>query len=291
MSNKPIYRDFECWDELIERAERNPKDNAGRSSYSVEKSNRRGWYGTPDFPAAIKLCREGWPEGREIILNLKDKLKDDFINITKKIDIQWDVVGEQVDVGRFIEGEPECMAVFNFKEGMGKGVITICLNIIAACNVPTDIITRRGAACLTIVDILEDMGFRCEIRFGSAVDSGYNHYEISTLLKHSAQAVDLDTLAFSLAHPSMLRRIIFSVEENEPKEIKDIFRFHDLGGYGRPTEMKKLDGIDLLFPHLTHIEQDKFKTDERVVEWITTELNKILSESEVDARTANHEIV
>jgi hypothetical protein len=287
-----IRRHFECWDDLLEMADKNPDSDDWRSS----RNSDTGWSGTPSFKAAMKLCREGWPAGRKKILDLKDKLKDDFFNKMKKVDIQWDVVGEQVDVGRFIEGVPECMAVFNTKDGMGKGVVTIMLNIAASNNVPTDVITRRGAAALTIVDVLEDMGFRCEVRFGQAVKpSGYgttrdDFYEVATVLKHAAQAVDLDTLAFALAHPSMLRRIIFSVEENEEEAIRYRFGFtKELGGYGYPAEMRSLDDVDMLFPHLNYSEKERFKNDDKTVNWVTEQINKILSESESDARVAKHE--
>ena len=287
-----IYRHFECWDDLLEMADKTPETKGGCSSHASTES----WAGTNSFEGAMKLAREGWPEGRKKILNLKDKLKDDFFNKMKKVDIQWDVVGEQVDVGRFIEGVPECMAIFNVKEGMGKGIVTIALNIAASANVNTSVITRRGAAALTIVDVLEDMGFRCEVRFGEAVrPSGYgtrqnDFYETGTILKHAPQAVDLDALAFGLAHPSMLRRIIFSVQENESAATRARFGFNaEMGGYGYPAELKKLDNVDLLFPHIDYREEAKFNSDDKTVDWITKELNKVLSESESDARVAKNE--
>ena len=142
-----IERKFDLWDDLVDRSLLvDPVKFPDRGCSRREGNKREDWSGTPNFESAVKLLKEGWPEGRKKILNIKDQIEDDLVNQVKTININYDVVGEQVDVGLFLAGEPECMAVFDNKEGMGKGVVKIMVNITASANINKQLIINRGAA-------------------------------------------------------------------------------------------------------------------------------------------------
>jgi hypothetical protein len=92
-----------------------------------------------------------------------------------------------------------------------------------------------------LIDAIEYAGHRAEVicneamsyreyedyRQGKHKEDGW--FEISVVVKKSSQPLDMSDLAFCLAHPAMLRRIMFSVAE-----IEGWSDFAD--AYGYPAE-------------------------------------------------------
>ena len=100
---------------------------------------------------------------------IKDQITEELISIYPKDEILWDVTGEQVDSGTFLTGEPECFMIFNKTVGEGLGIVNILCNAAASCGIPTELIENRGAALLSLIDVLEDLGFRVRVTLGQAV--------------------------------------------------------------------------------------------------------------------------
>lgn len=64
-----------------------------------------------------------------------------------------------------------------------------------------------------IADAIEQSGYSVEIIGNEAVESRGINSEINIVLKQSTYALNVSSLAFCLAHPAMLRRLLFSAEE------------------------------------------------------------------------------
>ena|ERR1043166_10252420 len=210
-----------------------PEEN--RVSRRRELSKR--FSGTVDFAEALALARDGWPEGaarvKQIATALSDRIQG---SLNERQIAAWDVTGADVDVGRFVVGEPENMIDFvpDVVNAPAK-FLRVVINISASHAFTVDQITRKGAAVVALVDALESQGYRVEIDAVecSASDRRPTHTHTTVIrLKQAGEPCEIDRLAFAMAHPAMLRRLHFSFVETLSAEWRA--RIHVGGNYGYP---------------------------------------------------------
>jgi len=183
----------------------------GRSPSTREGSKRNDWSGTASLEEAFSLARNGWKEGRANISNA--------LNVAHAVTKNSNAPNQSLDVaGAFpfipaaVAGDPMNMWSPNPADIKTKPVIRLYHNICYSAVVPAKNITNIGGAMLGVVDQLESSGFRTEIV------AYWGSYEalITVLLKEASEPLNLDALAFPMAHPAMLRRINFFIRESEP---------------------------------------------------------------------------
>jgi hypothetical protein len=281
-----ITRKFDTFDAILDYAE-GPTDAYARSSRTVERNyrSRDAWYGTPTFEAAMRQARFGWPEGLEQIAPISNAVNEAVAQraMTRQ-ETFYATSGAVVDIGRYTGGEPECMMNFVEDVAVGRKILTIRVNVSASCCNEAHRLFNRGAAVIALVDLLEQNGFSCEIiAFDTTVWNG-SFYTVEAPLKVCGYPIDRDRLAFGLCSPSFLRRVLFSVEEREPADVRRAF---DIGGcYGspgnRPTEFSSEEtGINL---GAMYGYGKDFTTQESAVEWALGQARRLLSvEAEVEA--------
>jgi len=124
-------------------------------------SHKRGdedFHGTKTFKEAVALAKQGWPEGRERLESLRAELE---ATIRKAIEAKaatqvFDVVGDYIDVGRVLEGEPECCGSYLDDEGghAKSRVVKIVANVSALGNVEQRQIFSLGAAIYAAIDLI-----------------------------------------------------------------------------------------------------------------------------------------
>jgi hypothetical protein len=202
-----IIESFESLAALVERV---------KDSEHLAEANLPGypnWYGTKNLSTAVKLAQTGWADGRNRIMALRAEMEwlveKNATARTKAV--QFETVGEYVDIGRFIDGEPECFGTYvEAQEGQSARVHRVIANISVSCNVSQETIFARGAAMYAAVDILESLGHRVELHCGIAgkVWGRASLLQSATVcLKQAHEPVDADRLAFCLCHPAMYRRL------------------------------------------------------------------------------------
>jgi len=264
------------YDQWLTLCARKPKISGAAS----RRRGDRSWAGTDSFEEAMKLAREGWAEGLKDISDLSEEIWDVVGQEIKKQDFHYDVQGCVLDVDRFLVGEPENMIEFHEEEEIGHGkIVKIRVNNVASCGVSAKTMFLRGAAVVALIDALEKLGFSCEVYTADALarrwrgDEEVLQYEVE--LRGPGDVLDMDRLAFGLAHPSWLRRMVFSAMEQEERDIREKFRVG--GGYGMPTESRgdtsEERGIDV--PSLrygTHHWQDKATA----IKWVLAAAAKVL---------------
>jgi hypothetical protein len=128
-------------------------------------------------------------------------------------------------------------------------VVRILVNGTVTHMTPTASIMHRGAALVAAIQYLEDCGLRCEVELGFCTRAYANAYADETgrsvwkknvtaineayiPVKSAGQSIDEDRFAFMLAHPSVLRRLIFRLWEQHVAAgpaMRDT--------YGRPVDM------------------------------------------------------
>lgn len=275
-----IRRSFETFDALLDYAEGSTDMAYGRQSRTFERNchSPNAWYGTPTFEAAMQQARFGWPEGLEKIAAISNAVNEAVAQraMTRQ-ETFYATSGAVVDIGRFTGGEPECMMNFVEDAAVGRKILTIRVNVSASCSNESYRLFNRGAAVIALVDLLEQNGFSCEIiAFDTTAWNG-SLYTVEAPLKVCGYQLDRDRLAFGLCSPSFLRRVLFSVEEREPANVRRAF---DIGGcYGspanRPTERStEENGVNLGAMYGYGMD---FTTQESAVEWALEQAGRLLA--------------
>lgn len=183
---------------------------------------------THSLEEAKDLCRYGYHENFEKLVELKMTLEK-YIKLSRKQSRQYNFyVGYAPDVKAYLEGNPLSMLNRQYPK---RQHIDIYFNAANLASVSSNMIFNRGAITLSIVEILENMGFSVGLNvFSMGECNGQIHY-VKLNLKKSGERLYIQKLFFPLAHPSFLRRLIFRLMEQTP----DITMAWT-GGYGRTCE-------------------------------------------------------
>jgi hypothetical protein len=91
--------------------------------------------------------------------------------------------------------------------------------------------------------------------------------------------LDIDTMSFLMTHPSIHRIITFSIMEHESEEIRNLFGFHDRGGYGYPSILK-CPNVDVLLSYNTLAAQFTNNPEQNLT--IAQQVLKILVDSKFE---------
>lgn len=122
--------------------------------------------------------------------------------------VNYDVVGDYIDMGRYMEGIPESWGAMRMGNARNRRV-NILVNINHVWSTSHKDITRRGERILRLVDALEAGGVRTQVVGIESNQCG--HTEI--LLKRHEEPLTISDLAV-VGHPEFLRRIVFRINEH-----------------------------------------------------------------------------
>ena len=137
-------------------------------------------------------------------------------------------VGYAPDVKAYLEGNP--LSMLN-KENPKRKHIDIYYNSAILGNVTTEQIFNRGAVTLSLVEILENMGFSVGLYVFTMSSCANQVHYAKFQLKSPSERLNVQKLYFPLCHPSFLRRLVFRLREATP-DIK--YDWSD--GYGRTCD-------------------------------------------------------
>lgn len=246
VDGRTVHMDkFDSFGEMLAYCKANP--NFGQSEYGDESFTL-----TRDFAEAYTLAKDGWRDVRPEVERMLESLSD---RIAERIDLahvtNYGVSGAIVDMGRYMMGDPECMMEFVQEpaERMGK-VVRLFIDYGASGSYEAEFIRKRGIVILALVDTLAKIGVSCEIWGETAVRGGGVTHTTVTKLHDATEQMDIDTLMFALAHPSMLRRMAFCVREMS--SVANDISAKRGGSYGSTvhTEYAKVYGADVRMERL-----------------------------------------
>lgn len=121
--------------------------------------------------------------------------------------VDYDVVGDYIDMGRYLEDIPETWGEMHLGNARNRRV-NILINVTQVWSVDQKDIVHRGERILRLVDALEAGGVRTMI---TAVESSQcAHTEV--IIKRHDEPLSITDLAV-VSHPEYLRRLIFRVVE------------------------------------------------------------------------------
>ena len=189
-----------------------------RESNSSKKVSRKStdldWYGGVTWDEACSLATHGWEKGLEEIECYRVELYENIVNTIPTQAIAHDVSGYAVDVGAYLSNDPACFLRRDIVESVAKTrIVRVVVSLSASASVKPEIIIKRGAMICAMVDAMEQAGYSVEIVGNEHTKSYRATSETNIVLKQSNQPLNVSCLAFCLAHPAMLRRMLFSLKE------------------------------------------------------------------------------
>lgn len=229
MSDNRIVSRYDNLSDFLKDAERKPLNHDAAS----RKTDEPGWSGTQTFGDAIKLAREGWPEGRK---NLMDAMAAAQSQPSMPPSHTMEVAGAYPIAAIAAAGDPCSMVDLSPVEGRVRPIVrlVVCRNGSSAYGAAE--FMNYGAAVLSYIEGLENAGFRVEIEMafcGQYSRGNQSRHYIGVLIKRAEEPLEIDKLAFCLTHVAMFRRICFAVKESTPGVSEQLGYSY---GYGRNPE-------------------------------------------------------
>lgn len=199
-----------------------------KDSHAFKKGSRKDaneWSGGLNWEDSKALALLGWKEGLEEVEKYRARIVPKVTDKILRPQRSFSVNGYHVDVGAFLSNDPECFHSRFYEESNNPGRIfkIVCSVSFSAAIEPATII-QRGAIICALVDAMEYAGHRVEVICNLALSGSqyyresnnrFGRFEVDVNVKSSDQPLDLSSLAFCLAHPAMLRRMMFSSAEIE----------------------------------------------------------------------------
>ena len=216
-----------------------------RTILMSEKTEDRGtWYQTYDLDEAMTLLRNGWTDkSKELEKKLDIQLNKEAAPAIRQKSV-YDVVGGNASVPRYLQGVPTNM-IRQVRKPVKEKVVTVNYNISYNFTITGDQIIQKAVDCLSYVKALEDKGTRVNLKVYLVSREPYGGsktfaYEVT--VKKSSERLSISKLAFTLCHPSMLRRIMVSCIERDPEVTSEF-----VDGYGKPV--RDLSDLKKIFPN------------------------------------------
>jgi hypothetical protein len=165
-------------------------------------------------PALAKLADEGWVEGAERARKFTADVTNALGQLIERIEINYDVKGHAIDIGRFVQNEPECWMRFDVEKVQqpARRFIRLVINGSYSGAVDHIVVEQRGAVAAALVELLEFAGNSVEVTMARCMVPPENKsvvYLSTTVLKQFSEPLDMPKLAFALAHGDMLETYHF----------------------------------------------------------------------------------
>lgn len=265
--NKDTYINlFENLTELSHYITEKPR-KSGRCRSSEERD--KDFTGTETWEEAFELFKFGDNElykkfqDQRAKINI-DKLLGNAVRKQKYVNRHYGCVP---NVPAYLIGNP--LNMINPEIGkISHKVINIFLSVGVPWHVEKEDIMRTGIIYLSVIELLEKAGYRCNLYAGVTASSTRAEY-LYVRIKTDREPLNIKKLVFPLAHPSMLRRIFFKwVEVND-------YDYDMTGGYGhndgedtircRMNELYKEDYILWTYNNITK-QGHEVKKIEQIIE-------------------------
>lgn len=163
-------------------------------------------------------------EGLEFIERYEEM--ESYMGTAYRTSTSYDVCGSYVDVGRFMQGEPECMVDFARRPNAGKFALFL-VNSSELGHTRSSAIYNKGVLIQSGIEKLESLGVRCRLISYYVNDQrNVNKWSRSAYFIQSKRYDEpFHMSSVNLLHPSYYRRVVFGLYEISSK-------FNPYSGYG-----------------------------------------------------------
>ena len=271
--NEEKFEHYWTLAEALEQAKLVPEITG--SSHNERHRPSHSWDWSTGFEGAMDLAVNGWSEKAQELDRLALEYTNELHVSRPSFEFRFDVVGEEVDLGKYSAGNPECMldAFLTKQDQLSNAVeVKVCTGMCS--GVDAESFTRRGLFVFSVIRALELAGKSVGITTGSGTSNRGNHGEYWIRIKEPDQYINPGVLAFWLCHPAAHRRLMFRLKEHtSPTEV---YAFSYNGGtYGATADShQKIDKETIYYSSVHTQGFGKWDTPETMKEQIKQELVK-----------------
>lgn len=216
---------------------------------------------------AHRMALDGWLDGAARINKMSDGIVTAISPLIERFDVVHEVEGQNLDIARYLEGDPECwmQMVPTRVEGSGPHFFNVVVNNCVSGGCPASIIETRGAAIVAAVNLLELTGARVQLTVVEA-----SEWRTFVRIKRYEDCLDLPMVAYIVGHPSALRVHFFSHVEVQP----DIREFAICGGYGAVRDLPPEEQGDL-YVNAAHAGDPRWLAADSARVWVFDQLGRL----------------
>ena len=188
----------------------------GAGNEAEENPAAMDWDLNAGYAGAFELARNGWPEGVKKMKKIAVEAGEHFERLPV---LEYDVAGAFPLVPLYCAGSPEHMALP--AEAPARPVCRMAVEVSPAWHIAASASLRYGGAIVSAVQALIQAGVVVElwgVRSGMMTDNHWFSWAFP--LGGGGQAIDLDRVAFCLAHPALTRRVVMAVTERRPELVE-----------------------------------------------------------------------
>lgn len=224
-----VVREFDSLSEFFNWITTHPFNkhfNEPKNQHSISGSESFTY--TKSFDDAVDLFRNGWDKGAK---DIQKQLTDSKIKTParQKQRPTYSMAGYQACVPRYLQGVPESM-ITKKQVNVKQKVVTLTKSVSYSGGTSTKTMIDESVKAIQIVNRLEAHGIRCNLNIILGTTSN-NHTELCKIrIKSANERLNVSKLAFPLANPSMLRRLLFRYIEVADTITKDF-----VWDYGAPV--------------------------------------------------------
>jgi hypothetical protein len=207
----------------------------------ADQYRNANWYGDLNgFEALDDLLTNGWSAGAKRLAEMTEKLAASMprpANVRRKM--RWADDGDEIDVQRVYSGhlDRSWRAMARRKKVQSRQV-SIVTAYGGSCIESAEALFWRGAAALVLTDLLEEAGYRVQVRaiYGARSSAGTNISMVR--VKEYDEPAHPDMMAVALCHAGFFRVCGFRSYGRAPWDV--------MPGCGRAGEVRRRDrrGID-----------------------------------------------
>lgn len=209
--NPTAFVGFSSFDDMVDFIERTPhhiRNERANNRYAGWETGdgRDKFAGSRDMVHAIRIAREGWPEGAAMVARIAELLTTEHAVNRKRL---YAVAGGRANVARMLAGNPAHMISRPKRDA--RKIVTLYVELTASAAISAQNLMIRAATVTAICDILEAQEYSCNIvAVKTSAISGMS-FQVAVEIKRAGEALNVDNVAFALGHPSMLRRFCFAL--------------------------------------------------------------------------------
>lgn len=263
--------EFDSLSEAMAYADREVEEDPDNDKWkpSSRKQSKDGWAGAETWEESKDRAVSGWKEGLDKIRETQAGVEENLPGTPKKkFQPTNSLSGGSVDIGRYLQGEPDCFRSVK-KQKTGQRQVDIAFNCTVSGGVDTDTIFKRGAAIVKLIEKLEKSGASVRLTMVTHNTKG-GEWQAEITVKEPKQRLELEKLAWCLCSPGFFRRLIFALEEAEDKDFREDFSVYRYGGYGTVGKNPDLkEEADLYFDGAGLYDEDvDWNDSDSVADWI-----------------------
>lgn len=246
MNSKTLVHSYPSLNAMMSLAVNGTSSMRNNDRYS-RSANRSDWYGAT-WSEAVKMTAHGDIEGaRRLHKDVLEAVNNAVVYLPRLDPVYKLDEGRWIDVARFVKGEPECWGDMVESEPAPRKGIAIIVNVACHAGVPANTIDKIGVVLGSSILGLQAQGYTVTLYAAQKI-SGYRGSDKWTHLLELAPVnpggVPLDVAQMSIIlRPWFLRRVLFSLEETFPKDVREAFDIG--GGYGRPDTLTESEAQEL----------------------------------------------